>query len=615
MVSYTIDFNAFNRHVACVCLQFVAEDDDPVLWLPTWIAGSYLIREFAQNITNVIYKIDNDNTDRHYDTDNALRANKITKNRWQLLAKKGQTVRVYYSVYCFDLSVRTAYIDSERIFGNFSSLLLLTNDIDKLPCCTIDLIVPNAFFNRANATNKPNKPNKPDEPDEPDEPTNTITLAIGLPYSVHNTTNGRRYRLGNLPNKTLNGFDFMDFPFEISRQEHFDFYVQLEQQQILHRFFVSGVYQYDQQRLQQDLTDICQAYANWLGWLPFADYTFMTYATKSDYGGLEHINSTALITPRDDLPNTQTDKPCANYRRFLGLCSHEYFHAWWVKSVRPDVMMTSDLQHEAYTSLLWVFEGFTSYIDDFMLYQAGVICQDSYLALLAEQITRLYNNQGRAYQTVAESSFDAWIKLYRPNENSPNSTTSYYNKGAIVALALDLLLIKHNARLFDVIKVFTDKAKTAANCRFAMTGDNLDAVLEQFLPHKSWQDFKRNYIHGVNELPLDDWLLQVGIKLADQPSVLPFGLELSEGDNGLTVKNIALSTDCALSINDIIIAIDGLKADKKALQHAANGNTPILVHAFRRDVLMSFRLTPTYSHRHQISLSKIAHSVWLDKIS
>lgn len=196
-------------------------------------------------------------------------------------------------------------------------------------------------------------------------------------------------------------------------------------------------------RLQQDVTQICQTYLNWLGDAPFNDYTFMTYASGQDYGGLEHINSTSLITPRRDLPSSdEPDLPSAAYQRFLGLCSHEYFHAWWVKTVRPDVMLDVDLRKEAFTPLLWVFEGFTSYIDDFMLQASGVIDKASYLTLLAEQINRYYQTQGRAHQSVAESSFDAWIKLYRNDENTGNAGISYYNKGALVALCLDLTLLQ-----------------------------------------------------------------------------------------------------------------------------------------------------------------------------
>lgn len=587
MCHYIIDFKHFYRHNVCVQMTFIAKNDMPILWLPTWIAGSYLIREFAKNIDCVLYQTDSQTLDNK-----PIRAQKINKNSWQIHAKKGQTVVVSYHVYCFDLSVRTAYIDSERIFGNLSSLLLLDDTADNLSACVIDLIIPNEFFNNQLNTSKDHK------------------IAIGLPTETYQDDKQTRYRLTKLPNsQPLTAFEAMDYPFEIGRQDSFEFYVTHNNTPVLHRFFVSGIYSYDKDRLCTDLTKICQAYIDWLDWLPFDNYTFMTHASENDYGGLEHINSTALITPRDDLPINEKDEPSDNYQRFLGLCSHEYFHAWWVKSVRPDVMMTANLTSEAYTPLLWVFEGFTSYIDDFLLYQAKVISCDSYLNLLASQITRLLNNKGRAYQSVAESSFDAWIKLYRPDENSPNSTTSYYNKGALVALGLDLLLIKHNARLFDVIKTFVNKAKNTKNHRFGMSDDNLDEVMNMFLPSDIWQNFKQNYINDTTELPIQTWLNEVSIQADIHKTRLPFGLHTQPSEHGLIIKNITDNTS-GLCVKDTIIAINGLKANQKLLSKLMHQT--VTVHVFRRDVLMCFELSPQITYSYSVSLTKSKPSVWLD---
>lgn len=593
--AYTIDFKEFNSHFVNVTYRFNATSDNPTIWLPTWIAGSYLIREFSKNILAVHYQ-DKDGRNK--------RAEKLAKNRWQLTAKKGETLQISYEIYCYDLSVRTAYVDSERIFGNFSSLLLQIESLPDAPC-QVHLDVPFDFFKE-----------KADH--------RRVEMAVGLPFTESKTATHHRYSFDRLPSgAALGSFEALDFPFEIARQSVFSFEINHQGKTAPHRFFISGVENSDHKRLKRDVKKICQCYADTLGWLPFDDYTFMTHATKNDYGGLEHINSTALVTPREDLPSfNEPALPTDNYQRFLGLCSHEYFHAWWVKSVRPDVMMTSDLQSEAYTPLLWVFEGFTSYVDDLMLYRSGIVNQESYLKLLCAQITRYYNTDGRHHQSVAESSFDAWIKLYRPDENSQNATVSYYNKGALVALGLDLLLIKHGKQLFDVVRHFVNLAKTAESRRFGMSEAGLDELLFEFLGEAVWQDFKDRYITGVEPLPLETWLLDVGVVLTLKGSDSePFGISFEPNASGLAVKRIRPNSSAAksgLSALDTIIAIDGLKADatalKKATEHAIK--TPVTLHAFRRDVLLTFTLNADENNQSvaRTLLTGTAHETWLEKM-
>lgn len=558
-LSYHLDFSDFNNHFVSVTISLMAPHDNPTFYLPTWIAGSYLIREFAKNIDAVTYVCQGQ---QH-------RAQKLSKNIWQIWAQAQQQLTIYYRVYCYDLSVRTAYIDNTRLFGNFSALLLMPQNTPNH--CSIELCVPKRFL-----------------------PDDEIMLATGLPFCQINQDVHTIYRLDAPKSAPFGVMDIYDYPFEIAAQDGFDFVVHHNHSNIPHRFFVSGVCQYNQERLKTDLQKICQSYVNLLNWVPFDDYTFMTHATLNDYGGLEHINSTALITPRDDLPKiNEPDLPSKSYQRFLGLCSHEYFHAWWVKSVRPDVMMDNDLQHEAYTPLLWVFEGFTSYVDDLMLYVSQVIDKTSYLNLLAEQITRLHNTTGRQVQTLAESSFDSWIKLYRPDENSTNSTVSYYNKGALVALGLDLLLRQYGAKLFDVIKLFIHRAQSAPNQRFGMTCDNLDEAIVRFLPKDVWQDFKDNYIHGTTELPLESWLSYADITLHQERTLLPYGLTTEEADGKLVIKNSHPDNqNNGLSAKDVIVSINGLKPSTAYLKTLACTNQTVLVEAFRRDVLMTFVLSP-----------------------
>ncbi len=584
-IHYRLDFSRFCEHLVEVTLSFMASTDAPQLWLPAWIPGSYLIREFARHITAVHYHVitaDADSTTIH-------RAQKLDKQTWQLPhAQAGERLSVTYEVYCYDLSVRTAYVDQQRLYGNFTSLALAVEGQEVLPV-QVSLLVPATFV--------------------ADKNPNNIRLSCGLQATPlydagYDVGYGASQGAGYSDHQHGYGLQadsyhrLIDYPFEIAEQVMFDFIIQETSHQTLsHRFYLSGKHSANMGRLQQDITQICQTYLNWLGDAPFNEYTFMTYASGQDYGGLEHINSTSLITPRRDLPSADEPiLPSKEYQRFLGLCSHEYFHAWWVKTVQPDVMFAVDLRREAFTPLLWVFEGFTSYIDDFMLQASGVIDNVSYLTLLAEQMSRYYQTSGRAHQSVAESSFDAWIKLYRSDENTGNAGISYYNKGALVALCLDLILLKKSAgryRLFDVIKAFYAQAKQNDTQRVGMSSADMGAVMSEFMPKADWEDFEHRYVNGVDELPIEPLLGANGIRMVrDERNTLPWGITVQETTEGLKVTKVlrgSVASAAGLSANDVIVAIDGIKASKNQLQSIAKSEVEaVSCHAFRRDELMVF---------------------------
>ena len=589
-ISYQFDFARFFEHLVDVALTFTADNDAPSLWLPAWIPGSYLMREFARNITAVHYEIldsqtlnnqtlDSQLTDNNQKT-NTYRAQKVDKNTWQLpQVRAGQSIHVHYEVYCYDLSVRTAYVDQQRLYGNFTSLALAIEGQEQ-KAVEVDLIVPAVFLADKDASH--------------------VRLACGL-EAVQ--SQGDKLRIYTLQADSYH--ELIDYPFEIAEQDSFDFIIQDDKHQTIgHHFYLAGKHSANMGRLQQDVTQICQTYLDWLGDAPFNDYTFMTFASGQDYGGLEHINSTSLITPRRDLPNADEPKvPSTDYQRFLGLCSHEYFHAWWVKTVRPDVMLDVDLRREAFTPLLWVFEGFTSYIDDFMLQASGVIDKASYLKLLTEQINRYYQTPGRAHQSVAESSFDAWIKLYRNDENTGNAGISYYNKGALVALCLDLTLLEKSAgryRLFDVVKAFYGQAKQKDNKRIGISSADMGAVIGQFMPLADWEEFERRYVNGVEELPLEALLTANGIKIhpntketADKH--VPWGMRCSETPLGLKVNRVtrdSIAAKAGISAHDVVVAIDGIKADTKQLATLSKATRAVECHLFRRDELIVVKVLP-----------------------
>lgn len=572
-IHYQFDFKRYNEHLVDVTLTFTAHEPNSVLWLPTWIAGSYLIREFSRHITAVTATV----------SDKQQRLKKLDKNHWQITANQGDKICVQYEVYAYDLSVRGAYIDQTRLYGNFTSLALAVQGLENEPILA-ELICPKAFF----ADNVDEE--KLGDSNTFDNAQTSVQLATALPEKMHQQAHQTIYQL------TANNYEQLtDSPFEIAVQDEFYFDVTDKYgKTIAHRFVLSGCHYADMDRLQQDVSRICQSYADWLGDTPFADYLFMTMATGSDYGGLEHLASTSLITPRDDLPTyDELTEPSENYQNFLGLCSHEYFHAWWVKTVRPDVFLAPSFNEESYTELLWVFEGFTSYVDDFMLQKSGVINQISYLKLLANQINRYLSTHGRALQSVAESSFDAWIKLYRNDENTANAGISYYNKGALVAFCLDLVLLKHGKRIFDVIKAFYEKAKAQDNKRFGMSNANLDEIMTEFLPQEIWQDFRQNYIDGTTELPLETLLTEQGITVEKATDDILWGIKTVNDNAGLKVQRVirnSQASQAGISANDVIVAIDGIKASEKLLKvtvkrQAVTGEN-VLIHAFRRDELL-----------------------------
>ena len=504
-IHYQFDFKKFREHLVDVTLMFTADNDDPIVWLPTWIAGSYMIREFSKHITAVTATIHDS------DANNNQRLKKLDKNHWQIHAKQGDRISVTYEVYAYDLSVRGAYVDETRLYGNFTSLALAVQGQEN-QAIKAELICPQDFY-EVNGVE--------------------VSLATALPEKMHQQAEQTIYQL------TADNYEQLtDSPFEIAEQDEFWFDVKSGENSIAHRFVLSGVHHSDLERLETDLSKICQSYVDWLGDTPFDDYLFMTIATSSDYGGLEHLASTSLITPRDDLPTFfEQAEPSESYQRFLGLCSHEYFHAWWVKTVRPEVFLTANFNQETYTTLLWVFEGFTSYVDDFMLQKSGVISQHSY--------------------------------------------------------------INHGKRIFDVIKVFYDKAKAQDNRRFGMTDANLDDVMNECLPKEVWQDFRANYIDGTTELPLFELLSAQGVSIEQKDDDITWGMKYMSEPTGLKVQRVVRNSQAAaagISANDVIVAIDGLKASEKWLKSTAKLQTisedPAVCHVFRRDELLVLEVPP-----------------------
>lgn len=460
MLHYQIEFDDYRQHLIHVTLRFLA-DPTQVLSLPTWIPGSYLIREFSKHLESV----------KAYDEDGRLlQISKFEKNKWRLFNTDHELITVEYDVYAYDLSVRGAYVDQSRLYINPACVCLgLDGQEDK--AIEVEIFLPPELKH--------------------------FQLATGLP---HKSFVSGRYTL-----KAKDYAELIDAPFELAEQSRFSF----EAAGIAHEFVISGKHAMNAARMQQDLEKICGTEIAMFGSAPFKNYTFMTMATGNSYGGLEHPNSTSLITPRDDLPQAdELLEPSKEYQRFLGLCSHEYFHSWLVKFIRPENFAHYNLNKEGYTSLLWIFEGFTSYYDDLILLRSGVINQESYVNLLKAQIERYLQNPGRTVQTVAESSFDAWVKFYRPDENTSNAGTSYYNKGCLVALCLDLGLRLRGSSLDALMRKLYENAQQGIQVSERTIFD-----LCRELTNQDWAEQINHLINTTDELPLDQLLPEFGFSL------------------------------------------------------------------------------------------------------
>ncbi|MDU7587645.1 MAG: peptidase M61, partial [Acidovorax sp.] len=294
---------------------------------------------------------------------------------------------------------------------------------------------------------------------------------------------------------------------------------------------------FDGARLLADTRKICEAAIRFWhprGKPPFQNYLFLLNTVHDGYGGLEHRNSTALICGRRDLPRLGDAKASDGYTQLLGLISHEYFHTWNVKRLRPREFAQYDYARENYTELLWFFEGFTSYYDDLLLRRAGLVDHATYLRLLTKNINQMLQTPGRQVQSVAQASFDAWVKYYRQDENTPNSTVSYYTKGALVGLCLDLALRREGrTTLDDVMRALWQRTGGGP-----MAETDLLAVLQE-LSGRDWSGEIGQWAHGTAELPLAELLAAHGIRLQAEPAQIAQRLGLRVNENhGVHIKTV-----------------------------------------------------------------------------
>ena len=581
-IHYTIVPRDLAGHLFNVTLTVANPDPDGQTFaLPAWIPGSYMIREFARNIVRI----------RAERAGAAVALTKLDKHTWCAAPGAGP-LTLHYEVYAWDLSVRAAHLDQTHGFFNGTSVFLRVVG-QEATAHQVDIQRP------------------------ADAAARTWRVATSMKEA-----GAKRYGFGTYG--AANYDELIDHPVEMGNFELATF----EAHGIPHDIVITGrVPNLDMARLQADLKAICETQIAFFEPLtkraPLDRYVFMTMAVGDGYGGLEHRASTALICARADLPTTANQKPGEpgeGYLQFLGLCSHEYFHTWNVKRIKPAVFAPYDLQVENYTPLLWLFEGFTSYYDDLMLVRAGIIGETTYFKLQAKTVCGVLRGSGRLKQSVAESSFDAWSKYYRQDENSPNAIISYYTKGSLIALAFDLTIRARTGgakSLDDVMLALWDRygRDFYPSVGRGATEHEVEALFDEVSGLKLRNLFER-YVRGVEDVPLAKLYAPFGVKLADERKTGKASLDAGIGRDPLGARLTQVHEGGAahlagLSALDVVIAIDGLRVngnpsnvDALLARYRVGDRVP--VHAFRRDELMAFDVTLQGDRVPVITLSQAA---------
>ncbi|MDO4878554.1 MAG: PDZ domain-containing protein [Neisseria sp.] len=550
MINYTVIPEPL-AHYWHVTLSFDHDaDTEAVLELANWVPGSYMVRDLSRHIVEISASC------------NGVAADlaQVAKNVWHTAPLAGHW-QVRYTVYAYDLSVRTSFLTAERGFFDGACLFLALKGRMDEACRLLLEGLPRGW-----------------------------DVATTLPRDGGGAFSAASY------------YDLIDHPVEAGNVEVLEF----EAGGIRHAVALSGRYEdFDRERLCKDLAAICGAQLQMFASAPFREYLFMLYVGDNLYGGLEHGDCCALMAGRDSLPCKGGEGPSDAYIELLGLFSHEYFHAWNVKSIRPAAFSPYRLDSECYTEQLWAFEGITSYYDDWFLLRAGVIGTAQYLGLLARNISSVQQGGGRMRQTLAESSFAAWHKFYRQDENAPNAIVSYYRQGALAALCLDLCIRERSSGLFcldDVMRGLYEDGRKG--------GRGLDEgqwqVRCQEITGLDLSDFFADVLYTTRPLPLEGCLAFAGIRLTwgrlgadkggfaeDAPGTLPvlgdFGARFKQQADHAVITHVAnggSAENAGLCPQDKVVAVNGyactrLEEDMRRLPPGGRAE----LHYFRQGVL------------------------------
>ena len=540
--------------------------DGQVFAMPAWIPGSYMIRDYAKHV--VAIRAESDGRD--------VPLEKLDKQRWRA-ATTERPLTLVLEIFAHDESVRGAHLDMTHGFFNGTCVFPAVVGQESRPC-VVEIAAPDAPYGK------------------------NWRVATSM-----RSDGAAKYGFGRYSADDY--AELIDHPVECGELSIGEF----EVHGIPHAIAIRGKTRVDMARLCRDLQQVCEQHMSFLGAPEDLDrYLFLLHAPGSGYGGLEHRWSSALICGRENLPARGDEGVADEYRTFLGLVSHEYFHLWNVKRMKPAVFTPYGLYQETHTSLLWVFEGITSYYDDLALVRSGMISPESYLELLGQTVTRVMRGAGRRRQSVAESSFDAWTKFYQQDANATNAIVSYYTKGALIALCLDLKIRDASDGEWSL-----DDVMLAAWKRFGETGEGMpEDGFEKLCVEVTGldlQDFFDATVRGTGELPLEALLKTHGVEYhlrrsaggadkggkSSEDGKLPqvwLGATLA-ARNGKTVfvavDNEGPAERAGVSPGDELVALDGLRVDMAGCEKRSRRYRPrdkSILTVFRGDELIELRM-------------------------
>ena len=529
------------------------------LKMPVWTPGSYLVREYAKQLQD--FRAVTDEGEK-------LTATKIAKNHWQIQTDSNAKIVISYRIFANELTVRTNHLDATHGYFNPAALCFYVPGYESCPI-EVNIISPDS----------------------------TWKVTTPLP---------------EISLQTFLAADFdalVDSPFEIGCQQIYEFTV-LDKP---HQLVVWGEGNLDPQMAIADIKKIVEVEANIFGGLPYEQYIFLLHLSPSGGGGLEHKNCCSLLYPRFSFQGQE------KHNRFMQLVAHEFFHLWNVKRIRPAALEKFDYERENYTPSLWFSEGTTSYYDLLIPRRAGIYDETEFLAELSKEITRFLTTPGRLIQALSESSFDAWIKLYRPDANSSNSQMSYYLKGEMVTLLLDLLIRDQTqgAKSFDdVLMVMWEQFGKA---EIGFTETQLKNIIE-LIANQDLTEFYDRYIHGVEELPFNDYLIPFGIELKSvDPNVPYLGITVKSEHGREVIKSVTSNSPAQLAgidAGDELLAIDGFKVSTDRLNErlqSYQAGQQINLTIFHADRLMTVAITLSAPQPQQYQLRPLEHPADLQR--